>query len=405
MNGGFFRFGVCVLVMTAIITVMFGFGRNVMVIMWPRLVDQFGITYSDVGNLTAAHQGAYFFGSLAAGKLASMARPELTISISTMIGGALVAVIGFVDQYAMLFAIYGCLGLLIAFAWVPMVRYAALSMEKPQRVAALSIAACGTAIGFLINGFVIPPALQYLEFSVLWLGLGIATVSVGLASYLILTSFTRTTTVESRNDGHVNGASVEAPSEFPVSTFYAVLFLCGIGLVSFQTYYSAYLVEDLGFSEGDAAQAWIIPGILGALSGVFLSYIANRTSIKTTIVLCLAILGSVFMALSSVQNAQIASIAAIIYGVFYFGLFGLFPAFLANTVSERSASQIFGRANLFLGFGSVAGGIIGGKITHYFGSFGFFWLIATMTVILALLLMLRIPSDKYSIRERERAVA
>mmetsp|Transcript_29296 Transcript_29296/g.56900 ORF Transcript_29296/g.56900 Transcript_29296/m.56900 type:complete len:392 (+) Transcript_29296:1669-2844(+) len=391
--------------MTAIVTVMFGFGRNVMVIMWPRIIDQFGITYSDVGNLTAAHQGAYFFGSLAAGKIASLARPEITISIATVLGGTLVAAVGFTKAYVVLFAIYAVLGLLIACAWVPMVRYAALSMEKPQRIAALSIAACGTAIGFLINGFVISPALELAGFSTVWLGLGALTVLTGVASYVVLTVFARAATVQVIQSAPAKGAAFSVPAAFPVPVFYTMLFLCGAGLVSFQTYYSAYLVEDLSFSESAAAQAWILPGILGAFSGVFLTYLANRSSIKATILLCLGVLGCVFMALSAIPSALIASLAAVIYGIFYFGLFGLFPAFLANTISERAASQIFGRANLCLGFGSVAGGIAGGKITHYFGSFDYFWVFATATVIVALLLMLRIPSDANPVWEDARPPA
>ncbi|MEM7208164.1 MAG: MFS transporter [Pseudomonadota bacterium] len=393
MNRGFLGLGICILAMTAIITSMFGFGRNVMVIMWPRLIDQFGMTYSDVGNLTAIHQGAYFLGSLAAGKAASMARPEIIISFSTIGGGALVAAVGFTDQYTALFLIYGALGLLIAFAWVPMVRYTALSMEKAQRVAALSIAACGTAIGFLINGVVIPPALAKFGVSSMWFGLGMVTMLIGLMSFIVLTWFAQPKNDLTESGIHSITADGTVPQGFPVLVFYAVLFLCGIGLVSFQTYFSAYLVEDLHFAESAAANAWIIPGILGAFSGVFLTYIANRFTIKVTIMLCLAVLGSAFMAMAIFQSAQVAAFVAILYGAFYFGLFGLFPAFLANTVSERSASLIFGRANLFLGVGSVAGGVAGGKFTHYFGSFGFFWLFTTGTIVIALLLMSRIHSD------------
>lgn len=51
-----YRHWVCILLMTATITVMFGFGRNVMVVTWPDIIDRFVITYADVGNLTAVHQ-------------------------------------------------------------------------------------------------------------------------------------------------------------------------------------------------------------------------------------------------------------------------------------------------------------------------------------------------------------
>lgn len=59
MKQSAYRHWVTVLLMTATITVMFGFGRNVMVVTWPSVIDRFAITYADVGNLTAAHQGAY----------------------------------------------------------------------------------------------------------------------------------------------------------------------------------------------------------------------------------------------------------------------------------------------------------------------------------------------------------
>ena len=396
MKQSAYRHWVTVLLMTATITVMFGFGRNVMVVTWPSVIDRFAITYADVGNLTAAHQGAYLLGSLLAGRMAVSVRPELLVSLSTVVGGALILLVGVVSDYALLSVIYASLGLLIALAWVPMVRFVALTMDKAQRVAALSIAACGTALGFLVNGFIIPPVMERYGFAELWATLGAITVLVGIASYGAFASQRRASSHSTFLNGGTPFDEPSGRSDFPALRFYSVLFLCGMGLVSFQTYYSAYLVEDLRVTQAAAAQAWILPGVLGAASGLFLTLIANRSSIKTTIQLCLVVLGSAYMALLMAGSDDVAFIAGAFYGLFYFGLFGLFPALLANLMAARSASIVFGRANLFLGAGSVIGGAAGGRIVHQLGSFDLFWLLSTAAILLAALLMLPMPSDRDS---------
>lgn len=162
--------------MTLIVTVMFGFGRNTLVAMWPEVLERFSISYDDIGMLTAAHQGAYFFASLIAGRLAITMAPELIISLSTVFGGVIIVLIGFIEQSVFLFAAYGTLGALIALSWVPKVRYAATRFDKRQRVTALSTAACGTAIGFLANGFLVPLALESFGVSLLWVLVGSFTV-------------------------------------------------------------------------------------------------------------------------------------------------------------------------------------------------------------------------------------
>lgn len=323
-------------------------------------------------------------------------RPELVISLSTVIGGALILLVGAAREYALLFVIYAGLGLLIALAWAPMVRFVSLTIDKAQRVAALSIAACGTALGFLLNGFIIPPVMERYGFAELWTALGVITVLVGIASYGAFASLRRASSDSTVLNG---GISFDEPLEqpdFPALRFYVLLFLCGMGLVSFQTYYSAYLVEDLRVTQSAAAQAWILPGVLGAVSGLFLTLIANRSSIKATIQLCLVVLGCAYMALLVAGSDDVAFVAEALYGLFYFGLFGLFPALLANLMAARSASIVFGRANLFLGVGSVIGGVAGGQIVHQLGSFDLFWLMSTAAILLAAVLMLPIPSDKNS---------
>ena len=297
-----------------------------MVVILPEVIERFAITYSEVGDLVALHQAAYFLCSVIAGIISIKTRPELIISLSTLIGGGLISLLGLVNTYAVLLIVYGILGALIAFAWVPMIRYAALHMDKKQRVLSLGTAACGTAIGFLINGFIIPPIVRYFGYVQLWLTLGLMTIVAGLLSFFTLRGFAKLAAPRNLIDQAPEYSVGLSAKEFPAFSFCFVLFLCGTGLVSFQTYYSSYLVENLNFSDARAMEAWIIPGILGAFSGIFLASVANRFSIKATVLACLATLAAMLLLLSLVQNVHVAKFAGITYGILYFGLFGLFSS-------------------------------------------------------------------------------
>ncbi|WP_187430192.1 hypothetical protein ROLI_046970 (plasmid) [Roseobacter fucihabitans] len=394
MKNSNFHFLCCVFVMMLNVTVMFGFGRNTMVTMWPEVLERFSISYDDIGMLTAVHQGAYFLASLVAGRLATTMAPELIISLSTIFGGVIIVSIGFIDQSAFLFASYGTLGALIALSWVPMVRYAATRFDKRQRVTALSTAACGTAIGFLVNGFLVPVALESFGIFFLWVLVGSLTVLVGSVSLIILVSFRAESVLNERRITITRLPENADLPDFPTNLFCALMFFCGVGLVSFQTYFAAYLSKDLLFTDASAARAWILPGALGSASGLMLAFVANRYSIKTTVQLCLFVLGNAMLALGLGWGSGFAAIAGIAYGVFYFGLFGLLPAYLTVVVSDQAASRIFGRSNLFLGIGSVCGGVLGGKIAHIFDSFEPFWFITAGSVAVAFCIFAQLPSDK-----------
>lgn len=380
--------------MTLIVTVMFGFGRNTMVTMWPEVLERFSISYDDIGMLTAAHQGAYFFASLIAGRLAITMAPELIISLSTVFGGVIIVLIGFIDQSVFLFAAYGTLGALIALSWVPMVRYAATRFDKRQRVTALSAAACGTAIGFLANGFLVPLALDSFGVFRLWVLVGSLTVLVGCVSLIMLASFHAESVLDEHRATITQFPETADLPDFPTNRFCALMFFCGVGLVSFQTYFAAYLSEDLQLTEASAARAWVLPGALGSVSGLVLAFVANRCSIKRTVQLCLFVLGNAILALGLGGGSGFALFAGIAYGLLYFGLFGLLPAYLTVVISDQAASRIFGRSNLFLGIGSVCGGILGGKIAHAFGSFEPFWITTAGCVAVAFFILTQLPSDK-----------
>ena len=380
--------------MTLTVTVMFGFGRNTLVTMWPEVLVRFSISYDDIGLLTAAHQGAYFFASLIAGRLAITMAPELIISLSTVFGGVIIVLIGFIEQSAFLFAAYGTLGALIALSWVPMVRYAATRFDKRQRVTARSTAACGTAIGFLANGFLVPLALESFGVFLLWFLAGSLTILVGCVSLIMLASFRAESVLNERRATITRSPENTDLPAFPTNRFCALMFFCGVGLVSFQTYFAAYLSEDLQFTEASAARAWVLPGALGSVSGLFLAFVANRCSIKRTVQLSLCVLGTAILALGLGGGSGFALFVGITYGLLYFGLFGLLPAYLTVVISDQAASRIFGQSNLFLGIGSVFGGLLGGKIAHTYGSFEPFWIITAGCVAVAFLILTQLPSDK-----------
>ncbi len=390
------RLVICILAMTATITVMFGFGRNILVVMWPDVKARYDLDYAQVAYLVAMHQAAYLLSSIAAGYAALRVSARLLITGSTLAGGVLIAVIAFAGTFWHLLAIYTTLGALIATAWVPMIRFASQTLTPPERIAALGTAACGTAVGFLINGFVVTPVLQTQGFAALWVGAGSVTLLVGAATLAALSGLSRLPQADSVSGLGRQTATPGSKTSFPVGVFCTILFLCGFGLVSFQTYFAAYLVEDLNVSNLMAGRYWVFAGLLGAFSGVFLSYVANRSSLKLTIVLSLVALASCIALMGVLASAEVAVIAAAVYGLLYFGLFGLFPAFLANVLDETHASSIFGKANLFLGLGSVAGGIAGGKVAHHFDGFTVLWILSAVAVAVAAFLMWRIPDGRTS---------
>ena len=396
------RLGLCIAAMTATITVMFGFGRNVFVVMWPEITERLSINYSHVSVLVAFNQGAYLLMSIVAGRVAVVVSPPALIGGAIVGAGVLLMTFAALPWFWTLLAIYTVLGGLIALAWTPMVRFASSHMRKGDRVSALSVAACGTALGFIIDGTLALPVVRTFGFAALWLGCGAATVLVGVSTFLVLRDFRERAPAPRALGAAPAGASATAaaPPDFPARTFLVVLFMCGLGLVSFQSYFAAYLVEDLGIGEKVSGQYWMASGVFGVFSGLLLSRIANRASVKTTIVGCLAVLAGAIGAMTAIGHAAVAFLVAVIYGLVYFGLFGLFPAFLSNTLESHTASRLFGKANLCVGLGSVSGGILGGNVLRYLGSFDVLWLSSTAAVVVATVLMWRMPKD-----ETERAAA
>jgi predicted MFS family arabinose efflux permease len=136
-------------------------------------------------------------------------------------------------------------------------------------------------------------------------------------------------------------------------------------------------------------------GLGGMFGGATLGTIADRISIRRTLVATFVILAiAIPMPLFFFTCTMLVYLVILIFGMCYFALFGLIAAYLTKMFPPREASILSGTTFVAVGLGSAIGNFAGGRIIELTGGFSVLYIgIAFLSGTLALVASLT-PADR-----------
>jgi predicted MFS family arabinose efflux permease len=266
----------------------------------------------------------------------------------------------------------------------------------------------GTSYGVFVNSFLLTTLIPGGGWRSVW------TATCVVVSVLALVGFLRL-----RGLGRQSAAttSVAKPTMrerlalLPKGLTAAILFMMflnGLSCMPYQTYLSAFLQAEAGYTSETAAHIWRIIGIVGMVSGFAIGSLADRITVRLGMIVTYAILGiSCYLLINATGGTSTAKlyVAAVAFGIAFYAIFGLVPAYISHVFGQGSAALVFAFGNIALGLGGIVGNILGGWLKETSGSFEPIYLVMLGAAICSAVLSALMPSERRVIEEVSHANA
>lgn len=387
------------LLFTAFIASTYGFGLYLFPAMVEAIRAEMRFSYGAMGTISGFVQAGFMACALLAGILTVRigALPLILGSIALCaIGlGGLALATNIVVMAAILTVLGGC----AAAIWVPMVEVARDIIPKEHQAKALGLMSSGTSYGVFVNSLLLTNVLDGHGWRSLWTITCILVALLALWGTLRLrqTKNPETADAAARLENPTIGARLrEMPKGLALAVLF-MMFLNGLSCIPYQTYLSAFLQDETGYTNEMAAYAWRIIGVVGMVSGFAIGALADRITVRWGMVVTYLILaGSCIMLIAAADTKHLAPLyaAAVAFGVSFYAIFGLVPAYISQTFGTGSAALIFAFGNIALGLGGIVGNVLGGVLKVSTGSFEPIYLIMLGAALCSAVLSACMPSER-----------
>ena len=354
-------------------------------VLGPNLVDEFAISRSQLGLLTAAF---FLVGgplSLVAGPATDRCGPRRVMLLAFAISAATLVAMALAPAYALMLVAAGLAGLALATGNPVTNKLVAVNLPPGSRGLVMGGKQAGVQVGAFLAGALLAPLAAQVGWRAALGWVAVVPVLALLATLLVVP---RDTT-----PGTAGPGEPEAPRSLPggVRWLAAYAFLMGSGVAAVNAYLPLYLVERAGASQELAGAVVATIGLVGIVSRLVWGWASER---MPTFSLPLLMLGGGAVAavalILAIENVGlwIAWPAAILFGA---------TAVTWNAVGNlavisESGSGLAGRATGLLTFGFYIGfvgsPVLFGLLVDATGSYALAWSLvglgfaATVAVIL-----------------------
>lgn len=308
-------------------------------------------SYGAMGTISGFVQAGFMVCALLAGILTVRfgALPLILGSIAfCAIGlGGLSFATNIVVMAAILIILGGC----AAAIWVPMVEVAREIIPKAHQAKALGLMSSGTSYGVFVNSLLQTNVLDGYGWRSLWMITCILVALLALWGMLRLRQVKSAETADAaaRREKPTIGARLrEMPKGLALAVLF-MMFLNGLSCMPYQTYLSAFLQNEAGYTNEMVAYAWRIIGVVGMVSGFAIGALADRITVRWGMLVTYLILAtSCFMLIIAADAKHLAAlyVATVTFGVSFYAIFGLVPAYISQMFGTGGAALVFAFGNI-----------------------------------------------------------
>jgi predicted MFS family arabinose efflux permease len=402
MLGGRRNSAATVLLFTAYIASTYGFGLYLFPAMVESIRASVHFSYKTMGTISGFVQAGFMAAALMAGFLTVRlgALPMILGSIAACaLALAGLAIAPDVVSMAVLLTV---LGAAAAAIWVPMVEIARDHIARQHQAKALGLMSSGTSYGVFINSFLLTALLPSQGWRALWLATAAIVAMLAILGFLVLRGSEQKSSA--RTDDHPPSmrARIRTLPARLTAAIVLMMFLNGLSCMPYQTYLSAFLQDEAGYSAATAAYAWRVIGLVGMFSGFAVGALADRITVRLGMFFTYGILAaSCLLLLAAPGGDNLAALygATIAFGVSFYAVFGLVPAYIGHFFGSGSAALVFAFGNIALGLGGIVGNALGGWLKASSGSFAPIYVVMLVAAIASAALCVIMPSEKRAVPE------
>jgi predicted MFS family arabinose efflux permease len=391
-----------ILLFTAYIASTYGFGLYLFPAMVESIRASIPFSYKAMGTISGFVQAGFMAAALMAGfmtvRLGALPMILGSIAVCAIALAGLAVAPGVVVMAVLLTALGGA----AAAIWVPMVEVARDHIARQHQAKALGLMSSGTSYGVFVNSFLLTALLPSQGWRALWVATAAIVAVLALLGFIVL-----------RGRGHKASASLDNQplsvrariKTLPAGLTAAIvfmMFLNGLSCMPYQTYLSAFLQDEAGYSAETAAHAWRVIGLVGMVSGFAVGALADRITVRLGMFFTYGILAAACLLLLVARGGDNLTAlygATVAFGVSFYAVFGLVPAYIGHFFGSGSAALVFAFGNIALGFGGIIGNALGGWMKQTSGSFAPIYFVMLAAAVASAVLSVMMPREKRTVLE------
>jgi MFS family permease len=387
---------------TAFIAVTYGFGIYLFPVIMSDMRADLGFTYGDAGVITASAQAGFLLAAFISAAVCARVGGGRVVIASVMICAASLLGLYVAENIWTIGILLTITGGMAASAYTPMVQVCQKFVGVRHRGKVLGLISSGTSYGVFVNGLLAPYMIQNAHWRDIWL-----TVGIGTAGMVVLATIYLAMIGVLRRPARPASIGLGVPRT-PVALWWRMrmlfkrkililwlmMFLSGVACISFQTYFSAYLRDELGYSVTLAGNLWTVIGFVGMGGGFAMGALADLITIRATMAVTYALLGLSSLLVLIHPDVMTLYGAAVAFGLAFYAIFGLNPAYISRVTTESQSTLVFGIGNIFLGLGSVVGNLAGGRLKVATETFEWTYILVAGVARLLCLLTLPLPDER-----------
>ncbi len=366
-----------------------GFGRFSMSLVLPSMRLGLGLSYIELGTITAANFLGYLSFSLGSGLLASRWGPRRVIAFSLMLTGLSMIATGFSLGFWAPLIWLALVGIGTAGANVPVMAMVSSWVSPRRRGLASGLLISGSGFGLTINGLIIPhwvtqPGNQGWRQVWIWLGTVVVCIAVWAAFALRdRQAGSPANNAETGKKPSLWGQMINVFRQKPVLIRLAlVYFAFGFSYVVFTTFFGVYLTGTRGWTTLDAGRLWKWVGVFSLPSGFIWGWISDRIGRRWGLFVVYLMHGACLVAFATLPWVTGITVAALVYGLSIFSIPAIMNAACGDEAGPYLAPTAFGAITVVFGLGQlVAPEVVGVMLDLGWGMVQTLWLSAAVAFL------------------------
>jgi sugar phosphate permease len=390
-----------------------GFGRMSYTIILPAMKDGLAFNYTQLGLLGTGNFIGYLTMAIVGGFLAARFGTRMVITFALILMGVTMILTGLAQSFGFAFAMRLLTGLGNGAAYVPAMALGSAWFAMRKRGFATGIVSAGIGTGTMIASLGVPRILDAFgpngwRFS--WYILGGAVLLISGIVYRYVRSrpdecgLQQVGTEPAENispasDTKAKASSLQWTSVIKMGRVWylgGVYFFYGLSYIIYMTFFAAYLVNEMGLTQGFAGKLWALVGGLSIFCGVIWGGISDRVGRNWGAALAYLVLGLSYIVYALIKVDFGFYLSAILFGLTAWSIPTIMAAAAGDFVGPRLAPAGLGFITLFFGIGQALGPALGGYLADVSGSFTLPFLIAGVISLAGMVLSfyLRKPSTE-----------
>jgi sugar phosphate permease len=390
-----------------------GFGRMSYTIILPAMKDGLGFNYTQLGLLGTGNFIGYLTMAIIGGFLAAHFGTRIVITAALVLMGITMILTGLAQSFGFAFAMRLLTGLGNGAAYVPAMALGSAWFTMKKRGFATGIVSAGIGAGTMIASLGVPRILAAFgpngwRFSWYILGGAVLLISGIVYRYvrnrpdelgLQLVGTAPAENVSPASAGEAKASSLQWTTIIKMRRVWylgGVYFFYGLSYIIYMTFFAAYLVNEMGLTQGFAGKLWALVGGLSILCGMIWGGISDRVGRSRGAALAYLVLALSYIIYALIKVEFGFYLSAVLFGLTAWSIPTIMAAAAGDFVGPRLAPAGLGFITLFFGIGQALGPALGGYLADVSGSFTLPFLIAGVISLIGMVLSfyLKKPTTK-----------